>query len=134
MGDPETEVVMPRLKTDLAKLCVAACKGTLSSESIDFDPRTAVTVMAVSGGYPQDFEKGYKIHGLDQELDASSIIFQAGTKAAQDGIVTNGGRVLCVTSFGENVADSVQKSKHILSKIKFTDMYFRRDIGYEFVD
>ena len=134
MGDPETEVVMPRLKTDLAQLCVAACEGSLSKESIEIDTRTAVTVMAVSGGYPQDFEKGYKINGLDQILDDDSIIFHSGTKAVNDTIVTHGGRVLCVTSFGNNVSESVQKSKHILSKIKFTDMYFRRDIGYEFVD
>ena len=134
MGDPETEVVMPRLKTDLAQLCVAACKGTLSKETIEIDARTAVTVMAVSGGYPQDFEKGYKINGLDQILNEESLIFHSGTKAVNDTIVTHGGRVLCVTSFGNNVSESVQKSKHILSKIKFTDMYFRRDIGYEFVD
>ncbi|HEX7755175.1 MAG TPA: phosphoribosylamine--glycine ligase [Niabella sp.] len=131
MGDPETEVVMPRLKTDLAAICKAAAQNKLSEVSIEEDPRTAVTVMAVSGGYPGDYEKGYKITGLEQTGDA--ILFHAGTKAQDGQIVTSGGRVLCVTSFGDTVKAAADQSKAVLQHIHFDDMYYRRDIGYEFL-
>ncbi|AHF15830.1 phosphoribosylamine--glycine ligase [Niabella soli] len=132
MGDPETEVVMPRLKTDLALICKAAAENRLAEITVEEDPRTAVTVMAVSGGYPGDYEKGFKITGLDQPMGAS-ILFHAGTKTHAGQVVTNGGRVLCVTSFGDTVADAVRNSKAILSDIHFDDMYYRRDIGFEFM-
>lgn len=133
MGDPETEVVMPRLKNNLADLCLAAATHTLADVSIETDPRTAVTIVAVSGGYPEAFEKGYKITGLNKAQSADTIVFQAGTQLTDGQIVTSGGRVLCVTSFGENVGDAVNKSKSALADIHFDDMYFRKDIGYEFV-
>lgn len=132
MGDPETEVVMPRLKTDLALICKAAAENRLSEITIEEDPRTAVTVMAVSGGYPGDYEKGFKITGLDQPM-GGSVLFHAGTTTQENQIVTNGGRVLCVTSFGNTVADAVNQSKTILSNIRFDDIYYRRDIGFEFM-
>lgn len=132
MGDPETEVVMPRLKTNLADLCLAAAKGRLRDMKIETDERTAATIVAVSGGYPQDFEKGYKIQLPDEKSIGDSIIFQAGTKLEDEEIVTAGGRVLCVTSFGENVKEAVSKSEAVLEQIHFDDMYYRHDIGYEF--
>ncbi|MBZ4188557.1 phosphoribosylamine--glycine ligase [Niabella beijingensis] len=131
MGDPETEVVMPRLKNDIAAVCKAAAEHRLSEITIEEDPRTAVTVMAVSGGYPGDYEKGFKITGLDQSLQ-EAILFQAGTKEADGHIVTSGGRVLCATAFGNTVSEAVGRSRTILEQIRFDDMYYRRDIGYEF--
>lgn len=131
MGDPETEVVMPRLKTNLATLCKAAAENKLSEAKIEIDNRTSVTVVAVSGGYPGSFEKGYKIK-FPETIGNDSIIFQAGTKLAGNEIVTAGGRVLCVTSFADTVKDAVAKSKEGLNKIDFDDMYYRHDIGYEF--
>ncbi|MFT3902422.1 MAG: phosphoribosylamine--glycine ligase [Niabella sp.] len=132
MGDPETEVVMPRLKTNLADICLAAAQNKLSEVTIETDARAATTVVAVSGGYPGSFEKGYKIIGLDKNFDGDVIIFQAGTKAQDGQVVTNGGRVLCATAFGRSVSDAVSKSKQALQEIHFDDMYYRRDIGYEF--
>lgn len=131
MGDPETEVVMPRLKNNIADLCAAAVEQRLKEVKVETDERCAVTVVAVSGGYPGSFEKGYKIEGLDAVKD--SIIFHAGTKANDGQIVTNGGRVLCATSFGNTIQEAVDKSKLTLSGIKFDDMYYRKDIGYEFL-
>ncbi|WP_114792336.1 phosphoribosylamine--glycine ligase [Niabella yanshanensis] len=131
MGDPETEVVMPRLKNDLANLCLAAAEHRLAGIHIETDPRTAVTVVAVSGGYPGSFEKGYKIEGLS-DVPAETIVFQAGTKEKDGQIVTNGGRVLCATSFGANTSEAVAQSRQVLSHIRFDDMYYRGDIGYEF--
>ncbi len=133
MGDPETEVVIPRLKNDLVELLVATAEGRVQDIKIEQDPRFAVTMMAVSGGYPGDFLKGYEIAGLDQKL-TDAIIFHAGTKEEEGKIVSNGGRVLTVTSFGENVDVCVQRSKAILSGVKYRNMYFRNDIGYEFMD
>ncbi len=131
MGDPETEVVMPRLKSDLVELLIATAKQQLNSTSAQFDDRNACTIVAVSGGYPNEFKKGYPISGLDTNGD--SIIFHAGTKAADGQIVSNGGRVLCVTSLATTLNEAVTKSKEGLQKIHFTDMYYRSDIGYEFV-
>ncbi|MCH5717174.1 phosphoribosylamine--glycine ligase [Niabella hibiscisoli] len=131
MGDPETEVVMPRLKNDLAALCLAAAEHRLAGIPIETDPRTAVTVVAVSGGYPGNFEKGYKIEGL-KDVAAETIVFQAGTKEKEGQVVTNGGRVLCATSFGANTSEAVAQSRKALSQIRFDDMYYRGDIGYEF--
>lgn len=131
MGDPETEVVMPRLKNDLVELLTATAKGEVDTIKIEQDPRFAVTTVAVSGGYPGDYIKGYEITGLDQTV-ADAIIFHSGTKLEEDKIVSNGGRVLTVTSFGTTVADAATTSKQVLEGIRFMKMYYRSDIGYEF--
>lgn len=134
MGDPETEVVMPRLKNDLVELFIATHEGKLSETKIEFDERACATVVAVSGGYPGEYKKNLKISGFQNlKMDDNSIIFHAGTKKADDEIITNGGRVLAVTSYGNDIAEAVKKSKNVLEQIHFEGMYFRRDIGYEFV-
>jgi phosphoribosylamine--glycine ligase len=133
MGDPETEVVMPRLKNDLVELFTAVAGQRLNEWEIETDPRTACTVVAVSGGYPGSYEKGLPITGLDQPLTGDTIIFHAGTRMEKDTILTNGGRVLCVTSFAETVYEAVDKSRDVLEKIDYDGIYYRRDIGYEFL-
>lgn len=134
MGDPETEVVMPLLQTDLVALFAAMDNGTLIDANISFDERSCATVMAVSGGYPGDYKKNLRISGLaDWRIDNNdSIVFHAGTTQVDDTIVTNGGRVLAVTSYGNNLSEAVAKSKKVLEKISFEGMYYRKDIGYEF--
>ncbi|MCC6288378.1 MAG: phosphoribosylamine--glycine ligase [Chitinophagaceae bacterium] len=132
MGDPETEVVMPRLKNDLVTLFEATAQQKLNEIKIETDPRSAATVVAVSGGYPGEYEKGKPIEGLDLIQEEETIVFHAGTKQQGDGIVTAGGRVLAVTSFGSTVQKAVEKSKSILEIIEFDGMHFRKDIGYEF--
>lgn len=132
MGDPETEVVMPRLENDLVGLFVATAKQELDTIKIAIDKRCAATVMAVSGGYPGHYEKGFAISGLDQPLQEDSLLFHAGTTEQDGEVVTSGGRVLCVTSYAQNIKDAVAKSKESLKKISYEGMYFRRDIGYEF--
>jgi phosphoribosylamine--glycine ligase len=131
MGDPETEVVIPRLKNDLLAMFEAVLKGKLKEVTIDHDSRSAVTMMAVSGGYPGDYQKGFFINGLNNN-SGESIIFHAGTKAEGDKVLTNGGRVLTATSYGDSIAAAKEKSSAALSAIHFEGMYFRRDIGYEF--
>jgi phosphoribosylamine--glycine ligase len=132
MGDPETEVVMPRLKNDVVELFLAAHNNTLKDVVIAFDEKACATVVAVSGGYPGDYEKG-KLISLPANVQHGTIIFHAGTKFDADGkLVSNGGRVLAVTSFGKNIADAVQLSKNTLDQIHFEGLYFRSDIGYEF--
>jgi len=133
MGDPETEVVMPRLQTDLVALFAAMDNGTLVDTNISFDERNCAAVMAVSGGYPGAYQKNFRISGLaDCKTDNQSIVFHAGTKQTDDAVVTNGGRVLAVTSYGNNITEAVMRSKKVLEKISFEGMYFRKDIGYEF--
>ena len=132
MGDPETEVVIPRLKNDFLEMLVAAAKQELNKIKIEEDERFACTVMTVSGGYPGDYEKGYTIHGLDDVDAAESILFHAGTTIKDGKVITNGGRVLCITSFGNSIFEAVEKSKEELQNISFTGMSYRRDIGYEF--
>ena len=132
MGDPETEVVMPRLENDLVGLFVATAKQELDTIKISIDKRCAATVMAVSGGYPGHYEKGFAISGLDQTLPEDSLLFHAGTAEQEGEVVTNGGRVLCVTSYAQNIKDAVMKSREIMKKISYDGMYYRRDIGYEF--
>lgn len=131
MGDPETEVVMPRLQSDIVVLFAAAAKSELKATQIIKDSRFAVTVVAVSGGYPGDFLKGYEIEGL-QNPNTQALIFHAGTAMENDKIVTNGGRVLAVTSFGNTVTEAANASKEVLKGITFKKMYYRNDIGYEF--
>jgi phosphoribosylamine--glycine ligase len=134
MGDPETEVVIPRLETDLVSLFAAMDNGTLSDANIGFDERSCATVVAVSGGYPEDYEKNLKIDEFENLKMNDSIIFHAGTKRDDAGnLITNGGRVLAVTSFGANIKEAAKKSIAILeNNIRFKGMYFRKDIGYEF--
>lgn len=130
MGDPETEVVIPRLQNDLVEVLLAAWKQKLNTIDVKKEPRAAATVMAVSGGYPGDYTKGYTISGLDQVKD--SLVFHAGTALKEGKVVTSGGRVLAVTSFGTDVSTAAKQSSEALKAIGFTDMYFRSDIGYEF--
>ncbi|MET0635716.1 MAG: phosphoribosylamine--glycine ligase [Chitinophagaceae bacterium] len=133
MGDPETEVVIPRLKNDLVDLCLAASQKELNIHSIQTDERAAATVMAVSKGYPGAIEKGFEITGLDDNYGKQSIVFQAGTTEDNGRIVSNGGRVLCVTSFGTDIEEAVNTSLDVMEYINFDGIYFRSDIGYEFI-
>jgi phosphoribosylamine--glycine ligase len=133
MGDPETEVVLPRLKNDLVELFIAVDKGNLQDQKIELDARACCTVMAVSGGYPGEYRKNIKISGLENiKMENDVLIFHAGTKQSGSDIVTNGGRVLAVSSFGNDIKEAVNKSKEVLNEISFEGMYFRKDIGYEF--
>ncbi len=134
MGDPETEVVMPRLKNDLIELFLSLYNDELKNIEIEFDERACATVVAVSGGYPGDYKKNIAIKQLNNlTISGDTIIFHAGTKMNDDGsIVTNGGRVFAVTSYGESIKDAVDKSKSVLQQIYFDGMYYRKDIGYEF--
>ncbi len=134
MGDPETEVVIPRLKNDLAELLLATAEKRLAGIKIETDERSAVTMVAVSGGYPGDYEKGILIEGLKNYKDEETIIFHSGTKQDGKTVVTNGGRVLAVTSFGKGVNEAAQKSKEMLRHIHFEGINYRRDIGYEFLE
>lgn len=133
MGDPETEVVMPRLKNDLVELFVAMEKNNLQNTTIEYNEGFFATVMAVSGGYPGEYKKNLPIYFNNELQQVDSIIFHAGTKKENDIIVTNGGRVLAVTSQGSSITEAVKKSTTALQKISFEGMYYRRDIGFEFV-
>jgi phosphoribosylamine--glycine ligase len=127
MGDPETEVVIPRLKTDLVELFLAVANEKLDQIALEVDERSATTIMVVSGGYPEEFEKGKVISGLENITD--SIVFHAGTKLENNQVVSNGGRVLTVTSYGDNFEEAIKKSYQNIAKLQFDKMYFRRDIG-----
>ena len=127
MGDPETEVVIPRLKSDLVELFQAVADEKLDEVTLEIDERSASTIMVVSGGYPEDYEKGKVILGIEKVAD--SIVFHAGTKLENGQVVSNGGRVLAVTSFGENFQEAIKKSYQNIDKLHFDKMYFRKDIG-----
>ena len=132
MGDPETEVVIPRVKNDLVEILIATAEQRLHEIKIETDERAVATVVAVSGGYPGDYDKGKVIIGLQEPVLENSIIFHSGTKKEGNDIVTNGGRVLAVTSFGENITEAVEQSNYMLEQLDFEGMYYRTDIGYEF--
>lgn len=127
MGDPETEVVMPRLKTDILELFEATALGKLADSAFELDDRYCTTVMLVAGGYPGSYEKGNVITGFDAVK--GSILFHAGTKLADGQVVTNGGRVMAVSSFGHNMEEALRQSYANVEKLSFKDMNYRRDIG-----
>ena len=129
MGDPETEVVIPRLKSDLVELFQAVANQKLDEVQLEIDERSATTVMVVSGGYPEEYEKGKEIFGLENVQD--SIVFHAGTKTENGKIMSNGGRVLAVTSYGANFQEAVKKSYENIEKLHFDTMYYRKDIGFD---
>lgn len=129
MGDPETEVVLPRLKNDLVDIFEAMSKGTLSEIEIDIDNRAATTIMLVSGGYPEAYEKGKEIFGLDEVKD--SIVFHAGAQSRDGKVVTSGGRVMAITSYGSNYEEAIKKSYQSINQLCFDKMYYRKDIGFD---
>ncbi len=133
LGDPEAEVVLPRLENDLVGLFIAASQKELDKVKISLDERSVVTVMAVSRGYPTGYEKGYEITGLNNKYGKDTLIFYAGTKEEKGKILTNGGRVLSVSSYGTNISEAVANSLDVLENINYEGIYYRNDIGYEFM-
>lgn len=132
MGDPETEVVIPRLKNDLVELLQATADQQLDKIKIETDSRTVCTVVAVSGGYPGEYKKGLEIKGIDDVNPEDSVLFHMGTILQNGETITNGGRVFCISSYGRSVFDAVEISKEEMQKVSFTGMEYRGDIGYEF--
>jgi phosphoribosylamine--glycine ligase len=142
LGDPETEVVLLRIKNDLLQLFIDTAKHQLSKHEINIDKRSAATIMAVSGGYPGHYEKdkfvdlGY-MESPDfmkyDEANGGVLIFHGGTKLDGSDVVSNGGRVLTVSALSDNLTEAIELSKEVLSHIYFEDMYYRKDIGYEFI-
>ncbi len=129
LGDPETEVVIPRIQNDLVSVFKAIANQSLDTVELKIDPRTATTVMAVSGGYPEAYEKGKEISGLNTIKDA--VVFHAGTKPENEKILTNGGRVLAVTAFGSNFKDALEQSYKNIEQLHFDGMYYRKDLGFD---
>jgi phosphoribosylamine--glycine ligase len=129
MGDPETEVVLPRIKSDLVELLMAAAKGELKNQKISIQPDYAVTVVLASGGYPETFKKGFAITGLT--TDSKSTVFHAGTKSEAANVVTNGGRVLTVTGSGSSLKEAIINAYQLIAPIRWDGMYYRKDIGQD---
>jgi phosphoribosylamine--glycine ligase len=132
MGDPETEVVIPRIKNDLVDLLQATANGHLEGIAIEKDNRSATTIVAVSGGYPNDYEKGFEITGLG-EVSEDSFLFYAGAVLKEGKTVTSGGRVICATALGTDLDEAINKSRDLVEQLSFEGKYFRRDIGFEFL-
>jgi phosphoribosylamine--glycine ligase len=129
MGDPETEVVLPRIKTDFVRLMLAAADGKLDKIKLSINPKSAVTTMVVAGGYPEEYKKGDLME--IPEADKDTVVFHAGTKSTEVGVVTNGGRVIALTGLGRTMTAAVKKSQKMAKKIKFKKKYFRKDIGLD---
>jgi len=129
MGDPETEAVMLRIKSDFVDLLIGAAEGTLAEKSIEIDSRTAAAVMLVSGGYPGSYEKGKVISGIENVED--SLVFHAGTKEKDGLVLTDGGRVIAVSSYGNSMQEALATSYQNAAKINFEGMYFRKDLGFD---
>jgi phosphoribosylamine--glycine ligase len=129
MGDPETEVVIPRLESDLVELFQAVANEKLNEINLEVTDKSAATIMVVSGGYPEEYVNGKVISGTETVTD--SIVFHAGTKQDNDTIITNGGRVLAVTSLGDNFEEAIKKSYQNIEKLHFDTMYYRKDIGFD---
>ncbi len=129
MGDPETEVVLPRVKSDLLEAFMALANGNLGAVEWEIDPRTATTVMMVSGGYPEAYEKGKEIKGLADVND--TVVFHAGTKLDGDKVVSSGGRVMAFTSYGKSMQEALDKSYASIAKVSFDKAFYRSDIGFD---
>jgi phosphoribosylamine--glycine ligase len=129
MGDPETEVVMPRIQSDLLDLCLGVATETLDTKTLEIDARCATTVMMVSGGYPEDYEKGKTISGIEHVKNA--LVFHAGTTFENNHVVTSGGRVLAITAYGETIENALHTSYENAKKIHFDNLYYRKDIGFD---
>ena len=129
LGDPESEVIIPRIKSDFFELIEGVAKGNLDEREIEIDNRSATTVMLVSGGYPGDYGKGFTVGGLDLTNDC--VVFHAGTKPSENGVVTSGGRVLAVTSYGDTMKEALGKSYKNAALLKFDGVYYRKDIGFD---
>jgi phosphoribosylamine--glycine ligase len=129
LGDPETEVVLPRLKSDFVDLLQGVAEGNLDVKNVEFDKRIVATVMLTSGGYPGSYEKGKKISGIQDVKE--SIVFHAGSKDSDGGVVTNGGRVIAVSSYGNSMKEALEKSYSNAEKINFEKKYYRKDIGFD---
>jgi phosphoribosylamine--glycine ligase len=132
LGDPETEVIIPRINNDLVDIFSAVSQQKLQDISMDIDQRSAVTVVAASGGYPGKYVTGIPIRGLQEETVEGSLVFQAGTLQQGKNVITNGGRVLAVTAFGNNIKEASELSVYMMEQLFFDDMNYRHDIGYEF--
>jgi phosphoribosylamine--glycine ligase len=131
MGDPETEVVLPRIKSDMIDLFEGIATQTLSERHLEFEERTAATIMMVSGGYPEEFEKGKSITGLDAVENC--LVFHAGTTEKGGKIVTNGGRVLAVTAFGKDIEQAIERASKGAEAINYDKKYYRKDIGFDLI-
>jgi phosphoribosylamine--glycine ligase len=129
-GDPETQPIMARLKTDLVELCLAAIDGKLANKSIEWDPRAALGVVMAAGGYPKNYRKGDRIDGLPDVIGIQGKVFHAGTTMQGDDVVTNGGRVLCVVGLGDTVAEARDVAYARTEQISWDNHFFRRDIGH----
>jgi len=131
-GDPETEVIIPRIENDFVEVLTALAEQRLNEITILTNSLAAVTVVAVSGGYPNEHETGMEIHGLKDAEINGTIIFHSGTKQVNDTVVSNGGRVLAITSFGDTIKEAAEQSNYTLEQIFFEGIYYRDDIGFEF--